>query len=1017
MKFTEAEGATGITISLEGTKDGNGDDTVYHKLDCGNGTETYESENIITEICTYPEEGSYELSVEVTDVIGNIDRYIGDVVIASPAARIQPLIYLGTIATEFTFDGSASNTDKGTIANYDWMILGPDGTETVLGNEEMATYKPETPGRYTVSLEVTDSSDNSDTDTTIITVESQAPVPRFSYEIKDPAQPGTVYFDAGDSYDPDPDDIISYLWTFEGTEGAEYTFVEGDATSEKPAVKFKEAGKQNISLEVSDQYEDEDIRKTSTLDDKIEIESVLDVLLEMPDGIAYTMDSETGEVEVDFNAVSENAVAFEMDYGDSETEMTESIASGTATFTHTYKESGTYDLTLTAYDEDDNENTYTKKLYIGDSNSTIAVIGLQKDDIAVSMSDIQGSIKTVFTFDASESKNKDGSSRNLGYGWDFGDNTRSTEKKASHKFEEVGTYEITLTVSDEDDPTVTSEDTIQIVITEDPPEINSLTYTINSDSNVTPVEITLEVDAEDPDGSIANYYWYYYDTSDTTEKLGAQITKTNKAEMTISTNGTTGEEKEYAFVVEVTDTANNTVSSVDFLDEDPTMEVENGENASPIAEFSASDTQVMLGDSITLSSTSYDPDGDDLTYVWDLEGNGFSDNEESEETTLNFIPTAIGCYDIRLKVIDSGNQAATSDKTTEICVESIAEPPEAAFTYKVDNFDVAFTNNSTVDTANGAEFYAFYWDFDLATDSDGNGDKTDDTDSEEESPTYIYEETGTYEVKLTVYDNSGNSDNVTQSILISDTDPPIAAFTYEADGLSVIFSDNSETSSNDIEIVSYAWDFDSLKDSDGDSDKTNDTDSTSATPTHEYDDYGTYTIKLTVMDSVNKEDYVTRTVEILNEEELIGYLNTIPTASQSDGKVHLDGTSGKITLQYSTNQEDDAGIICWIDKNAYYDSDGDGKTNNDRNYEFESCTSGTIPDVNFESSWGPIVVILAVEDAQGNEYQVTKEVVFDIETGGTSMIPVSSTGALVLILAACSFALLGASIYTVKKIN
>jgi len=1015
--FTESAGAAGITISLEGTEDGNGDPTVYHKLDCGNGTETYESENLITEICTYPEGGVYELEVEVTDIIGNIDRYIGDIIIASPAARADVSSNKGKVGDTFTMDSSLSSTDKGVIESRKWSVVLPDGSSVDLGDAEQVEYKPDTPGKYAISLEVTDSSDNSNTDTTYLMIESQAPVPKLSYNVKNLSQPGTIYFDAGDSYDPDPDDTLSYLWTFEGTEGEDYTFIEGDATSESPVVKFKSAGAKTVTLEVSDQYEDDDIRKTSTFENKIEVESVLDVLLELPDGIAHTIDEETGEVEVTFNAVSDNAVAFEIDYGDSENEMSDTISGGTSTFTHTYKEAGTYQIMLTAYDEEDNENTYTKKLYIGDSSSTIAVVGVLKDDIDISTSDISGSIKTVFTFDASESKNKDGSSRNLEYSWDFGDNTRSTDKKAKHTFEEVGTYEVTLTVTDEDDPKITSEDTIQISIAEEPPVIKSLTYTINSDSNVTPVEVTVEVDAEDPDGTISNYSWYYYDTSDTTEKLGAKITKTNKADITISTNGTTGEEKEYAFVVEVTDSANNKASSVDFLDEDPTIEVENGENASPIAEFSVSDTQIMLGDSVTLSSTSYDPDGDDLTHVWDLEGNGFSDNEETEDATFNFAPTVIGCYDIRLKVVDTSNQAATSDGTTQICVESIAEPPEAAFTYKVDNFDVIFTNNSKVDTANGAEFYAFYWDFDIATDSDGNGDPADDTDSDEESPTYIYETTGTYEVKLTVYDNSGNSDEVTQSILISDTEPPTAAFTYEVDGLSVAFADNSETSSSAVSIVSYSWDFDSLKDTDGDGDKTNDMDSTSATPEHEYDDYGTYTVKLTVMDSVNKEDYVTRTVEVTQEEALIGYLGLIPELSQSDSKIHLEGTSGTIDIPYSSNSEDGAGVTCWVDKNVYFDTSGDGIKNNDHDLENTNCTSGTFNDIPYESSWGPIVMMLTVENEQGDVYQVTREIVFDIETGGTNILPVSSTGALVLIIVACSFALLGTSIYTIKKIN
>lgn len=1015
INYTLQQGSAGIRIDMDGTVDGNGDPTVYHTIDCGNG-ETYSGNAPLNEVCTYTEEKTYTLIAEVTDMIGNVDRYIGRIEIGSPAAAIKASDYSGNVGDKISFDGSASTTDKGTIVNQSWTAM-RDGSVFEVGEGSEVDYEFDEPGVYTVKLEVTDSSDERDIDEVEIIIDSQPPVATFEYEIPDPTQPAIVHFDASDSYDPDPLDTISFLWYFEN-EGYEY--LEGtDERSAKPIVKFDSVGDKDVTLQVSDQYVNEDLKKTTELTQTIEIESVLDIDLDLPNGIAHQLDEEGGGIEVTFNAISEHAVAFELHYGDEEYDVTENAIGDTATFTHTYRDAGTYLTELTVYDEEDNENTFSKKVYIGESDAPIAVISVDKDGNEVGQLEIEGSINTVFTFDAGDSMNTDGSSRNLSYSWNFGDQTVSTEKKATHTYDETGIFDITLTVYDENDTTKYAEDSIEITITEEPPVIKSLMAVVKSDTNVTPVTIYLEADAKDPDGYITNYYWYYYDITNSTEQLGTQITTDNNVEMVIPTRGTTGEKKTYAFVVEVTDTGNNKVSSEDVIDA-PTVEVENGENEAPVVkDITASDTLIMLGDSFTVASDVYDPDGDDMTYVWDLEGDGFSDNDETTLGTITVTPEEAGCMDIRLKAIDENEQATVSANSIKICVESIASPPEAAFVYTVDSLTAMFENNSTVDVENGADFYAYQWDFDLDEDSDGNGDSEDDIDSTEENPSFTYTSDGSYEVKLTVYDNAGGVDDVEHTIMVADTEPPTAAFTYDINGLEVDFESNSTTDNEEILIVSYKWDFDTTVDSDGDGEADNDADSIAQEPDYTYPEYGTYTVSLTVMDSMNKEDSVTRAVEV-EEAELIGYMTSDPEASPADSKIHILGTSGTIDVSYSTSRETGDGITCWLDKNVYYDTDGDGVKNNDHDYEEENCMTGSFSGIYYEESWGLVVIMFVVEDVNGDSYEVTKEIVFDEEElsmASTNIFPVSGSQGLVLMIVAISFALLGASIYTVRRIN
>ena len=48
-----------------------------------------------------------------------------------------------------------------------------------------------------------------------------------------------------------------------------------------------------------------------------------------------------------------------------------------------------------------------------------------------------------------------GDAVNITYLWDFGDDTTATEATVNHTYTTVGTYNVTLTVTDEDDETLT----------------------------------------------------------------------------------------------------------------------------------------------------------------------------------------------------------------------------------------------------------------------------------------------------------------------------------------------------------------------------------------------------------------------------------------------------------------------------------------------------------------------------------------------------------------------------------
>jgi PKD repeat protein len=117
-------------------------------------------------------------------------------------------------------------------------------------------------------------------------------------------------------------------------------------------------------------------------------------------------------------------------------------------------------------------------------------------------------------FDASESRA--GSSGILTYRWDFDDGTTAAGETATHTFEQKGTYDVVLTVTDNDGRTGTSTIVIQ-----------ALNHVPHADFRITPFgaprDYPVQFDASssyDADGEIVAYQW---DFGDGTQAEGKNV--------------------------------------------------------------------------------------------------------------------------------------------------------------------------------------------------------------------------------------------------------------------------------------------------------------------------------------------------------------------------------------------------------------------------------------------------------------------------------------------------------------
>ncbi len=168
-----------------------------------------------------------------------------------------------------------------------------------------------------------------------------------------------------------------------------------------------------------------------------------------------------------------------------------------------------------------------------------------------------------------------------------------------------------------------------------------------------------------------------------------------------------------------------------------------------------------------------------------------------------------------------------------ISIPVVNWPPMASFEYEPEaptTIDIIEFTDLSEDATDAGEIVAWHWDF-------GDGSV-----SFEQNPAHWYAESGVYTVRMAVVDDLGGvSADYVMDIGVTDPLPPVAAFGYSpiepTTANIVVFDDRSFHPQEDLEIVSWEWDFD-----DGSV-------STEQNPEHRFVEHGTYTVQLTVTDS------------------------------------------------------------------------------------------------------------------------------------------------------------------------
>ncbi len=396
--------------------------------------------------------------------------------------------------------------------------------------------------------------------------------------------------------------------------------------------------------------------------------------------------------------------------------------------------------------------------------------------------------------------------------WDFGDGNISTDRNTTHIYADNGVYNVTLTVTDNDNASATRN--ITLIINNQPPI--AVNDTISTHIN-TPVIINVTKNDYDPDGYI------------NISSINITVFPSNGS---IIVNQTTG-------LINYTPSINYTgLDSFNYTIYDNDGDKSNEaivkiivtQNLSPKANFSFNPKYPSTSDIILFIDNSMDPDGYIVSWYWD-----FGDGGISTDRNATHIYADNGVYNVTLTVTDNSGLSNSTYKsinvsnTPPIAVNDTAStvidtPVEINVTSNDYDLDGAIINISIISNA-----------------SHGNLSIKNNTVIYSPDHNFIGKDSFTY---IVIDDDNAKSNPAVVNIEVeSSREPPHCSFNYTPKNPTtediIQFQD---TSTDDKSIVSWYWDF-------GDGNI-----SGQQNPTHQYKTAGTYIVTLKVEDSDGLND-------------------------------------------------------------------------------------------------------------------------------------------------------------------
>ena len=620
---------------------------------------------------------------------------------------ITPVIPDPGFPAEFNAEGSTDPNDP--IVSYHWEF--GDGTEAT-GSVVVHTYPD--PGEYTITLILTDSKGGQTRLMHDVRVAlSTLPIADFSLVLKpdyEVARAGDLLAFQDESSDADSE-IISWEWHFgDGNE----------ATGQHVTHSYQDYGEYVVGLRVRDMQGEVGLQTRS-----LSIASRLPV-------VVFTFSPERPN---QFEAVRFDAsesfdsdgeiVSYQWDFdGDGviDTDTSEPIA------VHEFNSGGRFTPRL--YAVDDLSQRVVRERIIDVNTAPVAQFQIPsfepRELELVTLTDLSHDIDGTI----------------VQWFWDFGDGTISEEVSPSHVYQQNGTMEIILTVTDELGATGTAVASIDvgnlppvaILTVDEATRLTGGTFSFDASASFDP----------SPQGSLTRFEW----------SLGGG--DEYELETSVPTLAHAFADDGQVIVrVRVTDSDGATVVS-----EPVSITVTNRSPTVSRVTWSPDDPSDV--DDVVFTVHASDPDGEITGWTWILDSDAMGPLQEFAHAFEDD-----GSYLLSIEVRDDDG---ASSNTYSVSVPIRNAPPVAEFTAVQGSTcgvaSVQFNSSESYDPSPTGRIVHVSWDFGDGTSCPGSSAGCSDT--ERTTPEHCYSEPGKYIVTLVVIDEHGAMSSIQKTILINE---------------------------------------------------------------------------------------------------------------------------------------------------------------------------------------------------------------------------------------------------------
>ncbi|UPV99882.1 PKD domain-containing protein [Halorussus gelatinilyticus] len=312
------------------------------------------------------------------------------------------------------------------------------------------------------------------------TCEPDETAPNARLDVESGTVGAPVTFDASASADGETG-VAEYRWDFDG-DG------EVDRTTEDATVahEFGEAGTYEANVTVVDEVGNAD-----------RAQATVEIGTDDPPEAAFRVASPETPVEgrqvvlTAGNSTDDTGIeSYRWTLGNDTTATGERVA-------YTPEENGTVPVSLEVVDETGQNATATRQLDIAAADETSPEVA-----VAANLTAVEAGAPVRFDANASDDRGI------AAYEWAFGDGTAATDSggTATHRYDEAGTYEATVTVTDAADNAATANVTVEVFPEDETPPNAALAA--GSNRTKTGTNVTFDANASaDGETSVTTYRW------------------------------------------------------------------------------------------------------------------------------------------------------------------------------------------------------------------------------------------------------------------------------------------------------------------------------------------------------------------------------------------------------------------------------------------------------------------------------------------------------------------------------